>query len=81
MTPSTWAPVDKIRLKGGPKQYKRGPRPRGRERLQRRVTRLCVEAHRLARHTPSANDRAWAHQLAVVLHPFTGARAPLMEQR
>jgi hypothetical protein len=41
--------LDKIRIKGGEKRYKRGPGPTGAARLAQRVHRLALDAARLAR--------------------------------
>jgi hypothetical protein len=59
--------LDKIRLKGAPKQYKRGPGPTGALRLQRRVHRLALEAARLARKDP---DPGFAARLSEQLVAF-----------
>jgi hypothetical protein len=52
----------KIRLKSGPKQYKRGPGLTGKARLLRRVNNLLLAASRLARKAEPA-DAAWAAAL------------------
>jgi hypothetical protein len=53
---------EKIRLKGAPKQYKRGPALTGKARLQRRLHNLALAASRLARRKDP--DAPWAEQLA-----------------
>lgn len=63
--------LDKIRLKGGPKQYKRGPGLTGRARLQQRVARLLLDAARLGRHEGlSFNDYIYACALRDLLQQF-----------
>jgi hypothetical protein len=64
MATTSW---DKIRLKHAAKQYKRGPGPTGADRLARRVTRLLLAAHRLARRTTDDPDRQWAERLIQAL--------------
>ncbi len=59
--------LDKIRLKGGAKRYKRGPGPTGAARLERRVHRLALDAARLARH-PAADP--YAARLCELLAAF-----------
>ena len=51
--------VDKIRVKGQPKQFKRGPGLTGQARLQKRLNNLALAASRLARRPgPFANHAA-----------------------
>jgi hypothetical protein len=64
--------LDKIRLKGGAKQYKRGPGPTGAARLERRVHRLALAAARLAR--TEDRDQVYAARLRDVLQTFLGVR-------
>ena len=71
--------LDKIRLKGARKQWKRGPAPTGAARLERRVHRLALEAARLARKPDttrdqvSALDRHYAARLRELLQAFLKA--------
>lgn len=63
--------MDKIRLKGGPKQYKTGkPGLSGRERLQARVNKLLVDCARYVRKSPDVDDRVWAARLGSTLRDF-----------
>lgn len=71
--PSDGNSFAKIRLKGGPKRYKRGPGLTGRPRLQRRVNTLLLGASRLARKTAVAEERYWAERLVQTLHAFNTA--------
>jgi hypothetical protein len=64
--------LDKIRLKGGRKQYKRGPGPTGAARLERRVHRLALAAARLAQKQDV--DLVYAARLRDVLQTFLGVR-------
>jgi len=64
--------LDKIRLKGSAKQYKRGPGPTGAARLERRVHRLALAAARLARHED--RDQVYAARLRDVLQTFLAVR-------
>jgi hypothetical protein len=77
---------DKIRLKGGPKQYKRGAGPAGAERLHARVVSLLAEATRVARRLAArgrpggdivAQDAEYAYALALhgALKTFLDERA------
>jgi hypothetical protein len=59
--------LDKIRRKGGPKQYKRAPGLRGRARLEQRLARLTIDLNRLTRCADS-RDAAWARAWIVALH-------------
>lgn len=52
--------MDKIRLKGGLKQYKRGPGAVGRARLEQRIARLVIDLHRFSQHVRVPNDFVWA---------------------
>jgi hypothetical protein len=69
---------DKIRLKGGPKEYKTGPGVSGRERLERSCRSLIVQANRFAkgnvrqRTVPSPEDAAWAQTLVKALQTVLG---------
>ena len=60
----------KIRLKVGPKQYKRGPGPTGRSRLQRQVNSLLQAASRFSRKDLESYDALWAQHLVVALQDF-----------
>jgi len=60
-------PDRKIRVKGGPTRYKRGPRQTGFERLAQRLFRLHLDAQRLAR--TDRRDAGQAAQLAADLEP------------
>lgn len=71
--PSDGNSFAKIRLKGGPKRYKSGPGPTGRERLQRRVNSLLLGANRLARTTSGPDERHWAERLVRTLQAFNTA--------
>jgi hypothetical protein len=63
--------MDKIRLKGAPKQYKRGNGgPSGVARLKRRANALMVDANRLARKMQTLQDVTYADGLATALRPF-----------
>lgn len=63
--------MDKIRLKGGPKQYKSGkPGPTGRARLQQRVNKLLLDAARFARKEERSDDGKWAARLGSTLRDF-----------
>jgi hypothetical protein len=63
--------LDKIRLKGGPKVYKQGPRPTGRQRLEQRVIVLLLDAVRVSRKpTVSVTDASYAAELAHTLRRF-----------
>jgi hypothetical protein len=53
--------LDKIRLKGSAKQFKRGPGPTGAARLARRVHRLALDAARLARKQDAYAARLFDH--------------------
>jgi CO/xanthine dehydrogenase Mo-binding subunit len=53
--------LDKIRIKGGAKRYKRGPGPTGAARLARRVHRLALDAARLARKQDVYAARLFDH--------------------
>lgn len=65
---------DKIRLKGGPKQYKSGkPGPTGADRLRRRVNSLLLAATRLARKATDVEEREWAERLADALQAYAAA--------
>jgi hypothetical protein len=57
--------VDKIRVKGSAKQYKRGPGPTGAARLAQRAQRLALDAARLARR-----EDAYAARLRELLQTF-----------
>jgi hypothetical protein len=63
--------MDKIRLKGGPKQFKLGPGPTGRQRLERRIASLTLAAVRLTRKNPLSADGQWARELGLTLQSFT----------
>jgi hypothetical protein len=64
---------DKIRLKGGPKQYKTGrPGACGRARLQQRLHKLTLDLRRFARRAPSVDEATWATQHADVLSGLEG---------
>jgi hypothetical protein len=66
--------MDKIRLKGGPKQYKSGqPGPTGKDRLQRRVNSLLLAASRLSRKSTKPDEVAWAKRLVEALVTFNFA--------
>ena len=60
----------KIRLKVAPKDYKRGPGPTGRDRLQRRVNSLLQAASRLDRKEQGAPNGMWARRLVEALMAF-----------
>jgi hypothetical protein len=62
--------LDKIRVKGGPKVYKRGPTPRGRDRLAQRALKLLLDAHRFAARTADADHAQYAAALARTLRSF-----------
>ena len=68
---------DKIRLKSGPKQYKSGPKPTGKVRLQQRVNRLLLDAARLERKPCTTLEdevgRDYASKLAEALMNFNTA--------
>lgn len=49
--------MDKIRKKGGPKEYKSGPRATGPLALYGRLNRLALAAHRLARKSQTSNPQ------------------------
>lgn len=57
----------KIRVKGGPKVYKRGPGLTGRPRLEQRLRGVLIAVHRFARTTPSPAEALWAAQVVAVL--------------
>jgi hypothetical protein len=62
---------EKIRVKGGEKQFKSGrPGLTGSARLQRRVQSLLVAAARLARKGPPTDETAYAGRLVAVLQLF-----------
>ena len=66
---------EKIRVKGSAKQFKAGPKPSGRERLQTRAMKLCIDVQRFAaKRTTSDADRAWAEQAAADLQQLWGTR-------
>jgi hypothetical protein len=60
--------LDKIRLKGARKDYKRAPGPTGAARLERRVHRLALDAARLARKHD--HDQGYASRLLELLSQF-----------
>jgi hypothetical protein len=60
--------LEKIRIKGGAKRYKRGPGPTGAARLARRVHRLALDAARLARKHD--HDQGYASRLLELLSQF-----------
>jgi hypothetical protein len=62
--------MDKIRRKGGPKQYKRGPGATGRDRLAQRALKLLLDAHRFARTSAHVDEATYALALARVLRQF-----------
>ena len=68
--------LEKIRLKGGAKRYKRGPGPTGAVRLQRRARRLALDAARLARRVDVGTESAYAARLAGILVAFLGGITP-----
>jgi len=68
--------LDKIRRKGGPKQYKRAPGLSGRARLEQRLVRLLIDLDRFTRHTDS-RDASWARTWIVALQT---TRARLTEK-
>lgn len=66
--------MDKIRKKGGPKDYKSGgPGPTGKDRLQRRVNSLLLAASRLSRKATDPAEVAWAKRLVEALTTFNYA--------
>jgi hypothetical protein len=65
--------MDKIRLKGGPKQYKRGPGLTGRARLQRRLDLMVMAATKMARKAADPDDAVWAAHVAAVVHTLCSA--------
>jgi hypothetical protein len=64
--------LEKIRIKGGAKRYKRGPGPTGAARLARRVHRLALDAARLARR-PDGDP--YAARLGELLAAFVADEA------
>jgi hypothetical protein len=65
--------MDKIRLKGGPKEYKSGPGVTGRQRLERSARALLLRAARFQRKKDTApEDAAWALSLVTVLQVLLG---------
>lgn len=56
--------------KHGPKQFKRGPGPEGKARLEQRLSGLAVAASRLARTAESVDDREWADRLVEAIRLF-----------
>ena len=60
--------------KSGPKQYKKGPGPTGKDRLQRSVNSLLQAASRLERKAdPGTEDALWAQRLRIALMDFNAA--------
>ena len=60
--------MDKIRKKGGPKEYKTGPRASGFARLRARAATLSGDAKRFAsKKYPPDSDEEAAYQLHQVL--------------
>jgi hypothetical protein len=67
--------MDKIRLKGGPKQFKSGtPGLAGVERVQRQVASLTLAAARLERKGGPGSD--YARALKEALQAFTATHVP-----
>ena len=56
--------------KSGPKQYKKGPGPTGKDRLQRSVNSLLQAASRLERKATEQDDVDWARRLREALMAF-----------
>ena len=56
--------------KSGPKQYKKGPGPTGKDRLQRSVNSLLQAASRLDRKEQGSDDGLWARRLVEALMAF-----------
>lgn len=66
----------KIRLKGGPKRYKRGPGPTKRDRLEVRLRSLVLAAAKLnQRPDVSFADRAWASTVVDACQALLGLPA------
>jgi len=62
--------MKKIRLKYAPKDYKKGPGPTGKDRLQRRVNSLLQAASRLERKDMDVDVVLWAQRLREALMAF-----------
>ena len=57
--------TEKLRVKGGAKRYKSGPKPTGRERFRVRLNKLAIDLHRFAvKPTTDPGEAEWAKQVA-----------------
>lgn len=73
MTPTKPHDVDiKIKVKGGPKRYKSGPRAKGREHFRTQIQRLMLRLQKWGTRTENASDSLWAGYINGSLYKALG---------